>query len=124
MKKSTLSKYGIYNKKGAILHVTLALFLIFVLMFSTISTIKYLNHQQQNLANLAFMRMDMEIAALLYYHNHQPKHHDAIYQYQHWITYWYRDDSLIIWFDGYYDYQLVIALDENGVPVSSKYIYE
>ena len=124
MKKHGVIIFGICNKKGAILHITLALFLVFVLMIVSILTIKLLDQQQQQLATQAFKRIDMEIAALHYYHKHKPKHHEAIYEYQHWITYWYDDSRLIVWFDGHYNYRLIFLLNEDGMPISSQYDYD
>ncbi len=124
MEKHGIFIFGIYNKKGAILHITLALFLVFVLMIISILTIKLLDQQQQQLASQAFNRIDMEIIALQYYYDHNPKHHDAIYEYKHWITYWYQDSQLILWFDGHYNYRLIFQLNEEGIPISSQYDYD
>lgn len=123
MEKHGVIIFGICNKKGAVLHMTLALFLVFVLMVVSVLTIKLLDQQQRQLANQAFNRIDMEVAALQYYHNHKPKHHEAIYEYKHWITYWYEDSQLIVWFDGYYNYRLILQLNSDGIPTSSHYEY-
>jgi hypothetical protein len=124
MEKHGVIIFGICNKKGAILHVILALFLVFSLLIVSILTVKLLDQQQHQLADQAFNRIDMEIAALHYYYKHKPKHHDAIYEYKHWITYWYEDSQLIIWFDGYYNYRLILQLNAERLPISSQYDYD
>ncbi len=124
MTKGLHCEYGILNKRGVITLFVMTFFFAFTMMFSLIATLKMLDRQQQSLAQKAFDRINMEIEALKYLHRYNPRHHDAIYIYDHWITFWYKDDTMIIWFDGYYDYYLVLHIDEHQRPISSEYIYD
>lgn len=101
------------DTKGVVLVQTLLLFFIFVALASSVITTKTLENTNIIWQQKAFFRMDLEIQALMYYHQHKVKHHDAIYIKDHWITYWYQDEKLIINFDGNYFYNLVFDLDDQ-----------
>jgi|SRR5690554_6896464 len=103
-----------FNHKGVILLQTLLLFFIFIMLASSVITIRTLELTNQSWKLKALFRMDLEIEALIYYHQHHPKHHDAIYSKNHWITYWYDENTLTINFDGEYHYNLVFDVDDHG----------
>ncbi len=105
--------YILFNTKGVVLVQTLLLFFIFVALASSVITTKTLENTNTIWQQKAFFRMDLEIQALMYYHQHNPKHHDAIYIEDHWITYWYHDEKLVINFDGKYFYNLVFEIDDQ-----------
>lgn len=103
----------LFNTKGVVLLQTLLLFFVFVALASSLITSKTLENVNIHWQQKAFFRIDLEIQALMYYHQNNPKHHEAIYIENHWITYWYQDNKLIINFDGEYFYNLVFELDDQ-----------
>lgn len=114
------------NKKGSILMQTLLLFFIFISVYSPVVTLTLFIKNQDALKEKAFKRMDMEIAALEYYHAHSKtlKHDDAMYDYNHWITYWFKEDYMIIWFDGFYDYTIRFDFNSEGTIIKRTYAYD
>ena len=108
----TLKSTTLANKKVTILLQSLILFIMFVSLFSSIVYIKTLQQANDSLAKQAFLKMDLEIDALQYFHQNDIKHHDAIYMHDHWITYWFKEDKLIINFDGYHSYNLLFDIKE------------
>ena len=109
---TTLKSMTLANKKGVILLQSLIMFMLFVSLYSSIVTINALQRANDSLAKQAFLKMNLEIDALQYFHQHDIKHHDAIYMHDHWITYWFKEDKLIINFDGYHSYNLLFDIKE------------
>lgn len=116
----------IFKNRGSILLQTMIMFFIFISVYTPIMTLTLLRKTQPELANKAFKRMDMEILALEYYHKNKGdlKHDDAIYEFNHWITYWVKKDKLTIWFDGFYDYKIEFPLDKEGNFTKKQYVYD
>lgn len=114
------------SRKGSILAHTLVLFFIFLSIYTPVLTLTLYVKTQSSLAEKAFKRIDMEIAALSYYHEHKDslQHDDAIYEYNHWITYWHKDNKLIIWFDGLYDYQIEFTKNDEDNFIKRTYVYD
>jgi hypothetical protein len=81
---------------------------------------------QDALKEKAFKRIDMEIIALNYYYQNKDSlhHNDAIYEYNHWITYWFKENKMIVWFDGFYDYQIEFLKNEEGIFIKRTYAYD
>lgn len=109
---TTLKSMTLANKKGVILLQSLIMFMLFVSLYSSIVTINALQRANDSLAKQAFLKMDLEIDALKHFHQNDIKHHDAIYMHDHWITYWFKENKLIINFDGYHRYNLLFDIKE------------
>ncbi len=99
--------------KGFILLQTLLIYYIFISLFVSYTYLRSLQKANDQLFEAVEGRIDMEIMALEYFHENPIKHHDAIYIHKHWVTYWFKEDQLIINFDGYYDYNLTFKLHKD-----------